>query len=119
MTRPPVPKNDPMAMNSDAETGEQDGGLDSFLNIVTSSRPGMSLSRNARAGRSFPGAGQATSVVVAGVDVEAGDALGPEHRHVAAVVLERQAQVEAGGPQLPDRRLLEVARRARSRPTAA
>src|SRR5215471_12117988 len=51
------------------------------------------------------------SVVVARVDVDAGDALGVEHGHVAAVVLERQAQVEAVAAQVLDRLPLEAAGR--------
>ena len=47
------------------------------------------------------------SVVVAGVDVDTGDALAVEHVDVAAVVLEGEAEVEAVGPQLADRPLLE------------
>ena len=52
-------------------------------------------------------AGLGSSVVVAGVDVDAGDALGVEHVDVAAVVLERQAQVEAVAAQVVDGLALE------------
>jgi SAM-dependent methyltransferase len=53
----------------------------------------------------------AASVVVARVDVHAGDALGVEHVHVAAVVLEREPQVEAQPAQVVDGLALEGARR--------
>ena len=49
------------------------------------------------------------SLVVAGVDVDAGDALAVEHVDVAAVVLEGEAQVEAVVAQVADGVLLEVA----------
>src|SRR5688500_12743470 len=42
----------------------------------------------------------APSVVVAGVDVDAGHALVVEHLHVAAVVLEGELEVEADAAQL-------------------
>src|SRR5262249_41905401 len=52
----------------------------------------------------------AASVVVAGVEVDAGNALGPEHLDVAAVVLDREAEVVAVPAELLDREALEVAR---------
>src|SRR5262245_19790655 len=55
----------------------------------------------------LPGSGR--SVVVAGVDVDAGHTLAVEHVHVAGIVLEREAQVEPELPQLGDAPLLEDA----------
>src|ERR1700730_15113178 len=49
------------------------------------------------------------SVVVAGVHVEAGDPLGPEHRDVAAVVLDGEAQLEPVAAPGAGRGLLETA----------
>src|SRR5262245_29957542 len=43
------------------------------------------------------------------MDVEARNSGGAEHRHVATVVFESQAQVEAGRAQLPHGGLLEIA----------
>src|SRR5216683_3122877 len=48
------------------------------------------------------------SVEVAGVDVDARDALVAEHLQVTAIVLERQPQGEAVGPQLRDRPTFEL-----------
>src|SRR5258708_2064738 len=48
------------------------------------------------------------SVVVAAVEVDAGGALGAEHGHVPAVVLDGEAELEAVVPQVPARGLLEV-----------
>src|SRR6478735_4103753 len=53
---------------------------------------------------------QVPSVVVAGVHVEARDALACEHLDVAPVVLEGELQLEAVAPQLAHRHLLEVTR---------
>src|SRR5213079_280809 len=50
------------------------------------------------------------SVVVAGVEIDAGDAFGPEHLDVATVVFDREAEVEAVPAELLDRQPLEVAR---------
>src|SRR5450759_4872709 len=47
-------------------------------------------------------------VVVAGVHVEARDVLAAEHRDVAAVVFDGEAQLEPVGAQIPDRGLLEL-----------
>ena len=55
------------------------------------------------------GGEHARSVVVPGVDVDARDALFAEHRHVAAVVLDGERELEPVAPQVPHRRLLEVA----------
>src|SRR5918995_3261071 len=56
---------------------------------VPGNRPAQALDNGARG-----------SVVVAGMDVDAGHARGVEHVDVAPVVLERQPQVEAVGPKV-------------------
>ena len=67
-------------------------------------------------GRSCP---QSRLFVVAGVDVDAGDAFAVEHVDVPAIVLEGEPQVEAEVAKLSHGVLLEVPRRRRSRPTPA
>ena len=122
MTRPPVPNAPPTPMKSAPSAVSSTTVLTLFLNIcVTSVSENTGDRRRVfPRGHANPGyperlgcesvcGSAAAPVVVAGVHVEAGDALGAEHRHVAAVVLEGEGQVETGGPQLPDRRLLEVA----------
>ena len=76
------------------------GGLTAAILLQTSATPD---DRNARGGRN------PESVVVARVDVDAGDALAVEHLVVASVVLEREAEVEAVGPQFGHGAVLEVA----------
>src|SRR4051794_27962409 len=56
------------------------------------------ISHRSRTARAQPLGGL---VVVAGMHVEAGDALGAEHLDVAPVVLEREAQLEAELAQVP------------------
>src|SRR6266540_2857591 len=56
------------------------------------------------------GGSEDRSVVVAGMEVDAGDAFGAEHRDVPAVVLDRESQVEAVATEVGHGQLLEIPR---------
>src|SRR6266511_3910974 len=56
------------------------------------------------------GGSEDRSVVVAGMEVDAGDAFGAEHRDVPAVVLDRESQVEAVATEVGHGQLLEFSR---------
>ena len=80
-----------------------------------------------RSGTSGDGPSHLSSLVVAGMDVDAGDPLAVEHVAVAGVVLEGEPRLEAVGAQLGHRRTLEArhlgvvarGRASRARPIAA
>ena len=69
---------------------------------ITDARLRLRLSRNQAIFGHCAGPEVGSSVVVAGVHVEAGNAFAPEHLHVAAVVLEGEAELEPGRSELPD-----------------
>jgi cytochrome P450 len=78
--------------------------------------PSCAATSRSRSGHAEPigpggrcGRGWATtgSLVVAGVDVDAGNALGVEHGEVVGIVLEGQTEVEAEGPEFVDGVALE------------
>src|SRR5690348_2072940 len=103
------PSSPPMPMNSAPSTASRTAVFIAFL-MFRSPRgdqagPGTAITLGG--GSTFPARG---SVVVAGVEIDAGDALGAEHLDVAAVVLDREPEIEPVAPQVPHRRLLEVAR---------
>src|SRR6266540_460743 len=56
------------------------------------------------------GGSEDRSVVVAGMELVAGNALGAEHRDVPAVVLDRESQVEAVATEVGHGQLLELSR---------
>src|SRR5439155_7430305 len=96
---PPRPKRLPTTTRRPAMPASRTAVLIWFLSIASSSTPGR--------GRRFPARGP-SPVEIAGVDVQAGHALGPEHLQVTAVVLERQAQVEAIAAEVGDRPPFEL-----------
>ena len=93
MSAAPGRRTPPISDEQAAEAGQQDEGLDGVLAHRRSTSNAIAPPR-----RSAPGPSGSRSVVVAGVDVDAGDALGVEHLDVAAVVLEGEPEVEARGP---------------------
>src|SRR5579872_4395205 len=96
MTMPVVPKKAPMPTKSAARRVRRKVVLMTLRSMTPSWCPIHLITV------------EESSVVVARVDVQAGDPLVAEHGHVAAVVLEGQDQVEPGLPQLPDRATLEL-----------
>src|SRR5439155_13154075 len=96
---PPRPKRLPTTPRRPAMPATRTAVLIWFLSIASSSTPGR--------GRRFPPGGP-SPVEIAGVDVQAGHAFGPEHLQVTAVVLERQVQVEAIAAEVGDRPPLEL-----------
>src|SRR6185437_13926642 len=117
MTSPLVPPMaPPTSMNRAPRAASRTAVLTAFLIVVHLVSPGdglcVSVKRYAGTARSRSPRSQeprSMSVVVAAVEVDAGNALGAEHGHVPTVVLDGEAQLEAVVPQVPHRGLLEVA----------
>ena len=127
MTSPVVPpRSEPMPMNRAPRNARRTAVFSAFLISFTYFLSMLAVGLgvrvryhcNASTHRDVPGMA-ARSVVVAGVEVDARDALGAEHLDVAAVVLDRQCELEAVAAQVPDRRLLEVAGEVVVAPRAA
>src|SRR5216683_4932779 len=102
MVSPPVPPtSSPISMNRPPKTVRIRIVLKVFLLISNSSLTPKKVPPPAN----VPAHG---SVVVPGVDVDAGHPLRPEHLEVSAVVLEGQPELESVAAELVDRFPLEV-----------